>query len=154
MTRRTTRIYVVSFLVLMAMLLTTLTAATAGAADKALSGTVRVAYAGAPADDEINPLNGRTARGFNTFFQEAFISKYPDVKIEISGHTDNVGKREYNVDLSTRRAESVRQYLIGKGVKAERITTRGAGPDEPIADNGNAKSRAKNRRIEFKLVLD
>lgn len=81
-------------------------------------------------------------------------AEYPDVKIEISGHTDNVGKREYNVDLSTRRAESVRQYLIGKGVKAERITTRGAGPDEPIADNGNAKSRAKNRRIEFKLVLD
>ncbi len=81
-------------------------------------------------------------------------AEYPDVKIEISGHTDNVGKRDYNVDLATRRAESVKQYLIGKGVAAARITTRGVGPDEPIADNANASGRAKNRRIEFKILLE
>ena len=80
--------------------------------------------------------------------------EYPDLKVEISGHTDNVGKEDYNRDLSRRRAESVKTYLVGRGVKAERITTRGAGPDEPIADNKSAKNRAKNRRIEFKILLD
>ena len=80
--------------------------------------------------------------------------EYPSLKVEISGHTDNVGKADYNKDLSRRRAESVKTYLVSKGVAAERITTRGAGPDEPIADNTNAKGRAKNRRIEFKIVLE
>jgi OOP family OmpA-OmpF porin len=65
-----------------------------------------------------------------------------------------VGKVDYNKDLARRRAESVKTYLVSKGVAAERITTRGAGPDEPIADNTNAKGRAKNRRIEFKIVLE
>ncbi len=81
-------------------------------------------------------------------------NEYPDVKVEISGHTDDVGKREYNVDLATRRAESVRRFLIERGVKPERITTRGAGPDEPIVPNTSAKGRAKNRRIEFKVMLE
>ena len=80
--------------------------------------------------------------------------EYKEVKVEISGHTDNVGKQDYNRDLALRRAESVKNYLVGKGVEAARITTRGAGPDEPIADNTNAKGRAKNRRIEFKIVLE
>jgi outer membrane protein OmpA-like peptidoglycan-associated protein len=80
--------------------------------------------------------------------------EYPSLKVEISGHTDNVGKVDYNKDLARRRAESVKTYLVSKGVAAERITTRGAGPDEPIADNTNAKGRAKNRRIEFKIVLE
>lgn len=80
--------------------------------------------------------------------------EYPSLKVEISGHTDDVGKIDYNKDLSRRRAESVKAYLVSKGVAAERITTRGAGPDEPIAENKTAKGRAKNRRIEFKIVLE
>ncbi len=80
--------------------------------------------------------------------------EYKDIKVEISGHTDNVGKDDYNRDLSLRRAETVKNYLIGKGVDGSRVKTRGAGPDEPIADNANAKGRAKNRRIEFKIVLE
>jgi outer membrane protein OmpA-like peptidoglycan-associated protein len=82
------------------------------------------------------------------------LAEFPDVKIEISGHTDNVGNRDYNLDLSRRRADSVRTYFIGKGIAAERIKTRGAGPDEPIADNKKASGRAKNRRIEFKLIAE
>lgn len=77
---------------------------------------------------------------------------YPDLKIEISGHTDNVGAREYNLELSRLRAEAVKTYLASRGVAADRIVTRGAGPDEPIADNGKPSGRALNRRIEFKLV--
>ncbi|MBL9100515.1 MAG: OmpA family protein [Myxococcales bacterium] len=80
--------------------------------------------------------------------------QFPDLRVEISGHTDNVGSRDYNVDLATRRAESVKQYLITKGVAGERIKVRGAGPDEPIADNTKASGRAKNRRIEFKILID
>jgi outer membrane protein OmpA-like peptidoglycan-associated protein len=99
--------------------------------------------------DSIRKQSTRTLNEAATIFNE-----YPDVKVEISGHTDNVGKVEYNRDLSRRRAESVKTYLVGKGVKPERISTRGAGPDEPIADNANAKGRAKNRRIEFKIMLE
>jgi outer membrane protein OmpA-like peptidoglycan-associated protein len=81
-------------------------------------------------------------------------NEFPGLKVEISGHTDDVGKSDYNKDLSRRRAESVKRFLVDKGVKAERITTRGAGPDEPVADNTSAKGRAKNRRIEFKIMLE
>jgi len=77
---------------------------------------------------------------------------YPDLKIEISGHTDDVGQRDYNLELSSLRAEAVKTYLVARGVKAARISTRGAGPDEPIADNAKPSGRAVNRRIEFKLL--
>jgi outer membrane protein OmpA-like peptidoglycan-associated protein len=80
------------------------------------------------------------------------LKDFPDVKVEISGHTDSDGDRDHNIDLSRRRAESVKQYLVDKGLDAGRITTRGAGPDEPIADNKTAKGKAQNRRIEFKLI--
>lgn len=78
--------------------------------------------------------------------------EFPDMKVEISGHTDAEGDRAYNVELSRRRAEAVRKYLVDAGIDPGRITTRGAGPDEPIADNTNEEGRAKNRRIEFTLV--
>jgi OOP family OmpA-OmpF porin len=75
----------------------------------------------------------------------------PDYDVEIVGHTDSTGPRDYNVELSEKRANSVRDYLVTKGVDADRITTRGAGPDDPIATNSTASGRAKNRRIEFKV---
>ncbi len=80
------------------------------------------------------------------------LKDYPEVKVEISGHTDADGDREHNIDLSRRRAESVRKYLIDAGVDASRITTRGVGPDEPIADNTSVEGKAKNRRIQFALI--
>jgi outer membrane protein OmpA-like peptidoglycan-associated protein len=80
------------------------------------------------------------------------LNEYPDMRVAISGHTDNVGERKKNVDLSQQRADSVKQYLVSHGVKDERIDTRGAGPDEPLGDNKQAAGRQKNRRIEFKLL--
>ena len=80
------------------------------------------------------------------------LNEFPKTRIEISGHTDNAGARDFNVDLSKRRADSVKDWFVNKGVDEKRIETRGAGPDEPIADNKTAAGKQKNRRIEFKLV--
>ena len=78
--------------------------------------------------------------------------KFPDMRVEISGHTDSKGNRDHNLDLSQRRAESVKKYLVDRGVDSGRLTTRGAGPDEPVDTNETKAGRAKNRRIEFKLI--
>lgn len=74
--------------------------------------------------------------------------------VEVQGHTDNVGKRDYNIDLSERRAQAVRTYLIGKGVPATRLSAHGYGPDVPIADNKTKEGRAKNRRVEFNITFE
>ena len=79
------------------------------------------------------------------------LTDFEDVHVEISGHTDSDGDRVHNLDLSRGRAESVRAYLVGKGIAEGRLITRGAGPDEPIAPNDSKKNKALNRRIEFKL---
>ncbi|HEY3495559.1 MAG TPA: OmpA family protein [Polyangiaceae bacterium] len=97
--------------------------------------------------DTIRPVSEGVLNGALIVLQE-----YPKTRIEISGHTDNVGTRENNVDLSKRRAESVKNWFAGKGIDGKRIETRGAGPDEPIADNKGPDGRQKNRRIEFKLL--
>lgn len=80
------------------------------------------------------------------------LQQYPTLKIRISGHTDDKGKHDFNVELSANRAAAVKTYLLSKGIPDDRIQTRGAGPDEPIADNKNAAGRAQNRRIEFELL--
>jgi outer membrane protein OmpA-like peptidoglycan-associated protein len=82
----------------------------------------------------------------------AVLKNYPDLRLEISGHTDNKGTRDKNVALSQARADSVKAYLVSKGIDASRIQTRGAGPDEPIAPNKTKRGRTLNRRIEFKLL--
>lgn len=73
-------------------------------------------------------------------------------KVEVIGHTDNTGAREANLALSLARAGAVRSYLAGKGIAAATISVAGAGPDQPVADNGNAEGRARNRRIEFRVL--
>jgi OOP family OmpA-OmpF porin len=80
------------------------------------------------------------------------LQQYPALKIRISGHTDDKGKHDFNMKLSADRAAAVKTYLLGKGIPDERIETRGAGPDEPIADNKTATGRQQNRRIEFELL--
>ncbi|MEZ4447851.1 MAG: OmpA family protein [Nannocystaceae bacterium] len=77
---------------------------------------------------------------------------FPDVRIEVSGHTDSDGAADHNRDLSRRRAEAVKKYLVDAGIAGARVETRGAGPDEPIADNATKRGKAQNRRIEFKLL--
>jgi len=73
-------------------------------------------------------------------------------KVEIAGHTDIVGKHAYNVKLSLARANSVKDYLVKKGIDASRISVKGYGPDQPAASNDSVEGRAKNRRIEFKMM--
>ncbi len=73
----------------------------------------------------------------------------PEVEVLITGHTDNVGKRDKNMKLSADRAESVKQWLVQRGVTATRMTTKGFGPDRPIAPNDTDANKQKNRRIEF-----
>jgi OOP family OmpA-OmpF porin len=82
------------------------------------------------------------------------LNEYPDLKVEIQGHTDDTGDRDHNLDLSQRRAESVKNYFVGKGVDEARLVAKGYGPDAPLIDKKTKSARAKNRRVEFKLISD
>jgi outer membrane protein OmpA-like peptidoglycan-associated protein len=73
----------------------------------------------------------------------------PDLNLSIDGHTDNVGLHDYNVKLSQRRAATVVDTLVTAGIASDRLSSGGAGPDSPIADNGTELGRAKNRRVEL-----
>lgn len=76
----------------------------------------------------------------------------PSVTVELGGHTDAKGTDEYNQKLSERRASSVRQYLIGKGIDAGRMTSAGYGESQPVADNDSDEGRELNRRVELKVT--
>lgn len=76
----------------------------------------------------------------------------PDLLIEIHGHTDSIGTEEYNQKLSERRAESVREYLVSRGIAGERLTAVGMGKMDPIAPNDTAEGRMQNRRVEFNVA--
>jgi outer membrane protein OmpA-like peptidoglycan-associated protein len=78
-----------------------------------------------------------------------FLNKNPGRNVLVEGHTDNVGGDSYNLDLSQRRAESVRLALIQRGVAAERIQSRGYGEALPVASNDNSSGRQQNRRVEI-----
>lgn len=80
------------------------------------------------------------------------LKEYPDLRIEISGHTSSEGNAAKNLQLSKDRADAVKSYLVSAGIADNRITTAGFGPERPIADNKTSKGRAQNRRIEFRLL--
>jgi outer membrane protein OmpA-like peptidoglycan-associated protein len=82
---------------------------------------------------------------------EAMKSK-PELVIEIAGHTDNVGTYENNLKLSQLRAESVRNYLISKGIAPQRVIAKGYADTQPIASNDTEEGRAKNRRTEVRII--
>ena len=82
----------------------------------------------------------------------AILKEYPTAKFSIEGHTDNVGKADFNQKLSDGRANAVKQYLIDNGIDPFRLTSKGFGMDNPIDTNKTAKGRANNRRVEVKLV--
>ena len=77
------------------------------------------------------------------------INEVPNMKLIIIGHTDSQASDSYNLELSRERAEAVKAYLVSKGVDANKLTTKGMGESEPIADNSTEQGRFRNRRIEF-----
>jgi len=76
----------------------------------------------------------------------------PDVRVEVGGHTDNTGSSVVNTRLSQARAGAVRNYLISKGLAADRLTARGYGPDNPVASNNTVAGRQQNRRVELRKI--
>mgnify|MGYP000215212026 CR=1 FL=1 len=83
-----------------------------------------------------------------------FMLKNPNIKIKIAGHTDNVGSKTFNQNLSEKRAKAVADYLISKGIDKKRIQTIGYGMDKPIASNETEEGRQQNRRVEFIILTD
>jgi OmpA-OmpF porin, OOP family len=83
------------------------------------------------------------------------VGKVKDINLEVIiavGHTDSVGTDAYNQRLSVRRAESVKAYLVSKGIEKNRVYTEGKGEKQPVADNKTSEGRAKNRRVEIEVV--
>ena len=73
----------------------------------------------------------------------------PSMHVVVDGYTDSIGSDAYNLKLSERRAEAVRDLMVQKGISASRITTHGYGKSRPVASNNTAEGRAENRRVEI-----
>lgn len=97
---------------------------------------------------EIDPSCDRTMVAI-----AAIMADYPGFHVQVDGHTDNVGKAEENMKLSQERAEAVAKYLTDKkGVDGKRLSAKGFGDSQPIADNKTKKGQAKNRRVDFTVT--
>ena len=119
----------------------------------------------------LNPIVNQFTKNFNNVFFETnaatllsnsnvelnalvnYLQASPKATILIEGHTDNTGLATNNLLLSSKRAESIAQYLMNKGILSTRITTKGLGDSKPIADNNTEKGRAQNRRTSFTITL-
>lgn len=84
--------------------------------------------------------------------QASFLLDSKDISLEIEGHTDSLGGDEYNKELSQRRADAVKSYLVSKGIASERLTTIGFGSEQPISDNETEDGRRMNRRVVFRIT--
>jgi flagellar motor protein MotB len=80
------------------------------------------------------------------------MAKTPTMKVEVAGHTDNVGDDKLNLQVSQRRANSIKEYLVQKGISEKRIIAKGYGETAPIADNATEEGRTRNRRIEIRML--
>jgi outer membrane protein OmpA-like peptidoglycan-associated protein len=80
---------------------------------------------------------------------KALAEQDPDAKMVVGGYTDSQGSASFNQDLSQRRADSVRSYLVSHGIASDRITAQGFGPSQPVSDNASVEGRANNRRVEI-----
>jgi len=78
--------------------------------------------------------------------------KHPRLRVELQGYTDSTGSDKYNLVLSDKRANAVREYLINQGVKAEQLSAKGFGKADPVASNATPAGRAKNRRVVMKVL--
>lgn len=77
------------------------------------------------------------------------LKEMPEVDIQIVGYTDDIGSAQYNLELSLRRAESVRDYIVARGIDDARLSVAGRGKTEPLVSNSTSEGRAVNRRVEF-----
>lgn len=82
----------------------------------------------------------------------ASLKEYPDLKVEVSGHTDSTGDESYNWTLSQGRADAVRAFLVEQGANGASLTAKGYGSGMPVGDNGTREGRAMNRRVELKKL--
>lgn len=82
------------------------------------------------------------------------LNKYDDTEVMVLGHTDNTGTDDYNLTLSRQRASAVHDYLITRGVEGSRLTTKGYGETDPIADNATAEGKELNRRVEIVIIAN
>jgi OOP family OmpA-OmpF porin len=82
----------------------------------------------------------------------ASLKDFPDIKIQVSGHTDDTGSAAHNLRLSEARATTVMNYLISKGVSPSMLSEKGYGETEPVADNKTAEGRAQNRRVGLRRL--
>lgn len=80
------------------------------------------------------------------------LQKYESYEVIIEGHTDDIGKEEYNLELSERRAKAVTDYLLGRGLRADRLKYVGMGETVPLYPNDSDEHRRRNRRVEFMLI--
>jgi outer membrane protein OmpA-like peptidoglycan-associated protein len=81
-----------------------------------------------------------------------FLKANPGIRIEVSGHTDNIGNADYNLKLSENRARTVAEYLVDASIRSERIIYKGYGMSVPVAGNETAEGKAQNRRTEIKII--
>ena len=77
------------------------------------------------------------------------LKRNPQMSVLIEGHTDSVGAEDYNMGLSVRRAQAVKDYMISQGIAKERLTKKGFGESQPLESNDTKEGRAQNRRVEF-----
>jgi len=103
---------------------------------------------------DVNSSSLRTEARANLTKLAAILNKYPDTEILVEGHTDSTGQREYNMDLSLRRAQSVANDLAGHAVLVDRFHIMGYGPDQPVATNTTVDGRQTNRRVDLAIYAN
>jgi outer membrane protein OmpA-like peptidoglycan-associated protein len=113
-----------------------------------LDRSCKVAVYGVNFDFDKATLRADSESALNAILK--LLTDHADLAVELGGHTDNVGKRDYNLKLSEARVKTVRGWLVGKGVKAERLTAKGYADMQPIETQETPEGRAKNRRVELK----
>jgi outer membrane protein OmpA-like peptidoglycan-associated protein len=108
-----------------------------------MPGNVTFAFDSAALNPQFNSVLDKVAQT---------LVEYDQTVIQVAGHTDSTGSHAYNMKLSQQRADSVKNYLAGRGVPGKRMMTTGAGPDHPVASNSTPEGRAENRRVEITIV--
>ena len=103
---------------------------------------------------EVNKAGINRSTEVNLFLEtaKAYLAAHPDKKLSIAGHTDSDGSEAANLDLSEKRANEMRDLLIAEGFKGDQLQTSGKGEAEPLAPNDSPENKAKNRRVNVRLI--